>query len=826
MRKALFLTLISFLFIACGGGSDTNSSAGVDSSKNDTKEKQAENKEKQDVQDNINANLHKKVELIKNSDNSIGDSSGLSLKRGVVEVVLLGEEYKIDTLIVDGKLEGYRYYYSGEVDTSRVGEYVQDYYIEENGVKRGIKKHIFVVKNTPPKLELKGDSYIRVRLGETFKDPFVKAYDNEEFDAINDKIKVDGFVDIYKAGKYTIRYSVKDRGGLSTTVSRVVEVYQNDDMNLDATLSDDKDINLLEYLPTKIDHKVDIYNNKEYIGSSKRAYILSGSELEDGNLTIGDLDNSPNININMSFKTKEQRSITLKRELSVGEDLKNNCFLKEHYEQIRISDKSYDDVIAIECSHEGIGYYQKDFGLIAEDLLFVRGGESKVLQGDDLRGRNMLNIDPLYKDYKLTGRGINVGVVDGGFVNNEHFELKNRVIWKKKNEDNLTISPHASHVGGIIASSGENGDAIGIATSSLLYSYSFYQYHFDILSILNDLKRDNIYLSNHSYGPDTETVYGNLSQNVDAFVSKNPDMLIVNSAGNSREDWDYWIIRDFASAKNSITVGAVDKDENITYFSSVGPVSRGRLKPDIVAFGNIVDSIDENDDYAYMNGTSMSAPHITGLLALLEEEYLRVTNEKLREDLAKALLVNSATDLGREGPDYEYGYGLPDGLKCVNAILSIKRADSKIVLDSVDEGDKKSYTLIVPNDMKVKITLSWIDPSKYAIYQGDEISDFLNTDLDLSIVDKDGKIYYPWSLDSDNIEAKATNTHKNSVDNVEQIEVYLRAGRYSVVVENKAMNIGTNQNFALVSNLPISSKSLTKEQMKRVEFEYLLLGIL
>jgi subtilisin family serine protease len=99
-----------------------------------------------------------------------------------------------------------------------------------------------------------------------------------------------------------------------------------------------------------------------------------------------------------------------------------------------------------------------------------------------------------------------------------------------------------------------------------------------------------------------------------------------------------------------------------SYFSSRGPTADGRLKPDVVAPGERIlscrsQSPDQtpNGLYVRLSGTSMAAPHVSGLLAA----FLSVRTEFIGfPDKVKHILVENCTDLKRDR--YHQGAGLPN----------------------------------------------------------------------------------------------------------------------------------------------------------------------
>lgn len=160
-------------------------------------------------------------------------------------------------------------------------------------------------------------------------------------------------------------------------------------------------------------------------------------------------------------------------------------------------------------------------------------------------------------------------------------------------------------------------------------------------------------------------------------------VLVVLAAGNEgyavlkSEDGDIQSnmdlsIGDPANLEEAIAVGSVHKTNphtyGISYFSSRGPTADGRRKPDLVAPGEGIVSArhdwsarrapSKDDLYVEMSGTSMAAPHVSGLLAA----FLSLRREFLAyPDRVKTLLLNSCVDLARD--PFMQGAGMPNLIK-------------------------------------------------------------------------------------------------------------------------------------------------------------------
>ena len=118
----------------------------------------------------------------------------------------------------------------------------------------------------------------------------------------------------------------------------------------------------------------------------------------------------------------------------------------------------------------------------------------------------------------------------------------------------------------------------------------------------------------------------------------------------------------------SFAVGATTIDDEIADFSSRGPSPWGKIKPDVSAPGKGVVSTYPGGAYASLNGTSMAAPHASGLAALLLQVDPALSNNL---DNISAVIKTTAVPLGSPIPNNDYGSGRIDAYNAVMAVASV-----------------------------------------------------------------------------------------------------------------------------------------------------------
>ena len=139
---------------------------------------------------------------------------------------------------------------------------------------------------------------------------------------------------------------------------------------------------------------------------------------------------------------------------------------------------------------------------------------------------------------------------------------------------------------------------------------------------------------------------------VGADIASSKGMLLINRAGNSGDEpWKY--ITAPADADSVLTVGACKYNDKKTKFSSFGPTSDGRIKPDVMALGLFPTIVVANGEIKNASGgTSFSCPLVAGCCATLWEEFPDSSAQAI-----KRLIIRSGNRYNK--PNNKYGHGTP-----------------------------------------------------------------------------------------------------------------------------------------------------------------------
>jgi subtilisin family serine protease len=244
-----------------------------------------------------------------------------------------------------------------------------------------------------------------------------------------------------------------------------------------------------------------------------------------------------------------------------------------------------------------------------------------------------------------TGDGITVAVIDTG-VDQTHPDLADREIAEANfadAPDNVDHYGHGTHVASIVAGTGakSGGKYRGVASDAsildakVLNDYGSGQDSW-IIAGMEWAAKQGADVANLSLGGQDTPEIDPMEAAVNS-LSAEYGTLFVIAAGNSYRDGT---IGSPGSADAALTVGAVDRDDNLADFSSRGPrTGDGAIKPDVTAPGvDIVAALHSDGTigapvepgYTALSGTSMATPHVAGAAALLAQQHPDYTGAQLK----------------------------------------------------------------------------------------------------------------------------------------------------------------------------------------------------
>lgn len=247
-----------------------------------------------------------------------------------------------------------------------------------------------------------------------------------------------------------------------------------------------------------------------------------------------------------------------------------------------------------------------------------------------------------------TGKGVKITIIDSGVANHSDLTIAGGKSFV--GESYVDDHGHGTHVAGIIVGKHNGIGVAGVAPNAEVYAVKAIKSDGigDVRVVLQaiDWAIDNhMDIINLSFG-DLE-----YAQSLHEGIKKASEygLLIVAASGNEGNDNGTGNTINYpARHEEVISVAAINRDFKRSSFSGTGDMN------DFAAPGEEIYSTYLNGQYATYNGTSMATPHITGMLALLMEQYPYATPAELREGLRYI-----TDDLGDAGFDTLYGYGLP-----------------------------------------------------------------------------------------------------------------------------------------------------------------------
>jgi len=228
----------------------------------------------------------------------------------------------------------------------------------------------------------------------------------------------------------------------------------------------------------------------------------------------------------------------------------------------------------------------------------------------------------------------------------------------------------------------ERADSLGVDVTNTSLSY-------------RDFDNSNY---DHTYDDlDGQTTFAARGAN----IALEKGMIMVSSAGNSGNSGFPWVATP-ADSPGVLTIGAVDSSGSYASFSSIGPTTDGRVKPDVMAQGEGAAVIDSNGNVDFNNGTSFSSPIMAGAVTCLWQSRPEVPNYLIMQVVREsAHLYNTPTNY--------MGYGIPNFEDAYNALQILGIGDEFLI----------NNFALYPNPVDTQVNISFpqgITNAQFSLY--------------------------------------------------------------------------------------------------------------
>ncbi len=307
---------------------------------------------------------------------------------------------------------------------------------------------------------------------------------------------------------------------------------------------------------------------------------------------------------------------------------------------------------------------------------------------------NLLGVDLLHGD-GYQGQGVSIAFMDAGYkgVNTasafQHIYANNRLIMKYNLVENDTnvyqYDVHGTQVFGTVAGKIQNqyegiaaeADFMLFVTEDVPTEYRIEEYNFLFAAEIADSAGVDVINTSLGYNsfddPSMDYTYEQMN-GATTIITKAAELafskgiLVVTSIGNSGNSSSWPYLTAPADGTNVLSVGATDQSNMKASFSSIGPTSDGRIKPELMALGVSPALLNQNGEVIHSsNGTSFSSPQVAGLAALIWQSQPTLTNKQLFDLM---LSIGNRYD----NPDNNYGYGIPNYSKYITSIDEVAKS--------------------------------------------------------------------------------------------------------------------------------------------------------
>ncbi len=370
----------------------------------------------------------------------------------------------------------------------------------------------------------------------------------------------------------------------------------------------------------------------------------------------------------------------LESTIELSENL-DKVYLHVHFtRKIEIKEFKNLEKVLIELFNTEIVSYNKDFDFmriavpltllknvdaLKKTFVFVKAIEPSVIYSvasfpDDPSwglqwGPQKIKV-PIAWNTTLGSHNVLVAIIDTG-IDYTHPDLDENYValgydWVNNDTDPMDDHSHGTHVAGIVAAEINNSLGIaGIANVSIMAEKFLDKQgngnDFDAFMAIVDAVQKGADILSNSWGGTDDTLL--LRKAIEYAYSNG--VLLIGAAGNNLKDTLFYP----AAYPEVIAVTNVNQADQLSSDSNYGDWV------DLAAPGTNIYSTVLNHGYGYKSGTSMAAPFVTGVAALVWSVHPEWNAEQVRYWLSA-----TAQDLGAKGHDEQYGYGRLDAAEALN----------------------------------------------------------------------------------------------------------------------------------------------------------------
>lgn len=284
----------------------------------------------------------------------------------------------------------------------------------------------------------------------------------------------------------------------------------------------------------------------------------------------------------------------------------------------------------------------------------LQGGQSTPY------GIAMIKAMDVWSKYNNKGENVRVCVMDTG-VNRDHPDFDESRLFGYDGDELVQpwwrdVDGHGTHVSGTIAASDNNQGVVGVAPSAEIFTTRVFStngqfFSSNIITALQACKDGGAQVISMSLGGPFAVSYER-----QAYEDLHEKFGIVTVAASGNTGGTEFLYP--ASYDNVISVGSVNWNSDTSSFST------RNSQVDVAAPGSSILSTWGSESYATVSGTSMSCPHVAGVIALMLN-----ANPAASPSQIFAALETTSENPNTTGRDNNMGHGIVNALAAVEEIM-------------------------------------------------------------------------------------------------------------------------------------------------------------